>query len=110
MSQPEQNDPLDALLRDQNPYLKDDGFTARVIATLPARRRSLAWLRPTLLLGSSVVGAFLAVRWLPWESLPSLDLSTVLSFNTPALLPWVAVFSVAGALVWAAMVAIPWED
>ena len=50
MNPPEENDPVDALLREQNSYVEDGGFTARVIQSLPRRRR--AWLRPVILLGA----------------------------------------------------------
>ena len=38
MNLPETNDPLDALLREQNLYVEDNGFTMRVISALPRRR------------------------------------------------------------------------
>jgi hypothetical protein len=79
MNQTEDKDPLDALLREQNTHIDDDGFTGRVLAALPPRRR--AWLRPTVLLGATAIGSALAVRWLPWESLSTPDLSALLSLN-----------------------------
>ena len=36
---------LDRQLREAVPYINDDGFTARVIARLPAARREPQWLR-----------------------------------------------------------------
>jgi hypothetical protein len=51
------------LLREQDKYIEDNGFTARVVAALPRRRR--AWLRPVLLLGAVAIGSVLAVLWLP---------------------------------------------
>jgi hypothetical protein len=51
------------LLREQDKYIEDNGFTARVVAALPCRRR--AWLRPVLLLGAVAIGSVLAVLWLP---------------------------------------------
>src|SRR5208283_278691 len=68
MNPPESNDPLDALLREQDSYIEDNGFTARVVAALPRRRR--AWLRPGFLLGAVTIGSVLAVGWLPWGNLP----------------------------------------
>ncbi len=35
----EHPDPLDALLRESEAHIPDDGFTARVLAALPPRRR-----------------------------------------------------------------------
>jgi hypothetical protein len=108
MNPPETNDPLDALLREQNQYVEDDGFTTRVIKILPRRRRM--WLRPALLLGATAVGSALAVLWLPWGNLPVLDLSAFLSPNSQVLLPWVLVFAVVGSLIWSVMAALQWED
>jgi hypothetical protein len=108
MKSPEENDPLDALLREQNSYVDDGGFTAHVIQSLPRRRR--AWLRPVFLLGATVIGSVLAVLWVPWRSLPALDLAAFLSPNPQVLLPWVLVVSVVGALLWSAVAAVQWED
>ena len=108
MSQPDEKDPMGVLLREQNPYVNDDGFTRRVVAALPRRR--CAWLRPTLLLGAAAIGWVLAILWLPWKNLPPLDLSALLSLNSQVLMPWVLVLSVAASLVWAVMAAVEWED
>jgi len=108
MSPPEEKDPLDVLLREQSAYVNDDGFTGRVIAKLPRRRRT--WLQPVLLLGATAIGSTLALWWLPWESLPPLDASAVLSLNSQVLWPWMMVLLVAGSLVWAALAAIQWDD
>jgi hypothetical protein len=108
MNRPEDNDPLDALLREQNPHIDDNGFTGRVLAALPRRRRT--WLRPLILLGSAVIGSALAVRWLPWENLSMPDLPALLSLNSQVLLPWLLVLSVAASLALAVMAAVQWED
>jgi|ERR1017187_977194 hypothetical protein len=108
MSQPEDKDPIDALLREQHAYIEDDGFTTRVLAALPPRRRT--WLRPILLLGATAIGSALAIQWLPWENLSSLDASALLSLNSQALLPWLLVLSVAASLTWAVIAAVQWED
>jgi hypothetical protein len=108
MNSPEPKDPLDTLLCEQNPYIEDNGFSARVIAALPRRRR--AWLRPVLLLVATAVGTVLAERWLPFENLPPLDLAALSSANSQALLPWILVVSVVGSLVWSAVTALEWQD
>jgi hypothetical protein len=71
---PEASDPLDALLRESAVHLPDDGFTARVLTSLPPRRRydglrlavfAAAWLAGVLVLlrhapaASTAVTAFL---------------------------------------------------
>ncbi len=108
MNPPEEKDPIDTQLREQEMYVNDDGFTARVVAALPPRRRT--WLRPVLLLGATAIGSALAARWLPWENLSPPDLSALLSLNSQALLPWLLVLSVTASLVWAVIAAVQWED
>jgi len=108
MSPSEEKDPLDVLLQEQNAYIDDDGFTRRVMAQLPPRRRTR--LRPVLLLGVTVVGSALALRWLPWQTLPPLDAAAFLSLNTQVLWPWLSVILVAGSLVWAVVAAVQWDD
>jgi hypothetical protein len=107
MNAPEENDSIDALLREQNAYVEDDGFTARVIKSLPRRR---VWLRPALLLGATAIGSVLAILWVPWGNLPVLDSSALLSPSPQVLLPWVLVFAVAGSLIWSTVAALQWED
>ena len=48
-------DPLDALLREADEYIPDEGFTARVVTSLPPRRRSRA--RFSLILTALLIGA-----------------------------------------------------
>lgn len=61
------NDPLERLLRDDaRRQVPDDGFTARVLGALPARRpRPMPWLKPLLVLGSAALGCVLAVLLSP---------------------------------------------
>ena len=47
---------LDRQLRDAVPYINDDGFTSRVIASLPAARREPRWLRALIVLGLALLG------------------------------------------------------
>ena len=108
MNQPEKDDPVETMLQEQNQYVSDDGFTARVIAALPRRRR--AWLRPTVLLGAAAIGSVLAGWWLPWGSLPPLDLSALLSLDFRALMPWMSMLLVVGSIVWAVIAALQWDD
>ena len=108
MNQPEKADPLEAMLREQDTYINDDGFTARVMAALPRRRRT--WLRPIILLGAAWIGTALAIRWLPWESLPAPDLSALLSLDTKVTIPWMSVLLVAASITWAVLAAVQWDD
>jgi hypothetical protein len=91
-------DPLDQLLREQNAYVDDNGFTARVLESLPRRKRFR--FRPVILLMAIVVNAVLAIRWLPWKELPLLDLSVVTDRDMQLLLPWLLFALVVGSLVW----------
>ena len=108
MSAPEENDPLDALLREQNVYVDDAGFTARVVQALPCRRQT--WVRPLILTIAIIISSVLAVLWLPWKNLPPLNVSDLTAPNSPMLLPWILVISVVGSLVWSLCALIPRED
>jgi hypothetical protein len=89
-------------------YIEDGGFTARIIKILPHRRRR--WLRPALLLGATAIGSVLAIFWVPWGSLPALDLSALLSPNPQVLLPWALAVAVIGSLIWSTVAALGGED
>jgi hypothetical protein len=109
MNTPEDNgDQLDALLREQNHYVDDNGFTARVMKVLPRRRRNSFGL--AVKLGAVVIGSVLALRWLPLKNLPPLEMTNWFSANPNVLLPWLTVLVVAAALVWGAVSALQWED
>ena len=62
---------IDRLLRDDaRGALPDDGFTARVMAALPAPAAlPRAWLQPALVFGSAALGCVLAVALAPGGSL-----------------------------------------
>jgi hypothetical protein len=52
---------LDRQLREAAPYIDDDGFTARVMARLPAVPRSEPqWLRAMVVLGLALIGTGIA--------------------------------------------------
>ena len=51
---------LDRQLREAAPYIDDAGFTARVMASLPAARREPQWLRMAILLGLTLLGVGVA--------------------------------------------------
>lgn len=108
MNRPENNDSLDALLQEENRYVPDDGFTKRVVMSLP-RRRSPLWPM-FLLLGAAIIGSIAAALWLPWSHLPPLSASAFISPDSKVLLPWLTVCLVAASLAWATIAAIQWED
>jgi hypothetical protein len=51
---------LDRQLREAVSYINDDGFTARVIARLPAPRSESRWLRTIIVLGLALLGTVVA--------------------------------------------------
>jgi hypothetical protein len=53
-------DALDRQLREAVPYVDDAGFTARVLARLPAPQRELQSVRGAILLGLTLLGSALA--------------------------------------------------
>jgi hypothetical protein len=55
-----EEDPLDRQLREAAPYIDDDGFTARVMAKLPALRREPRSLRGIILVAITALGSAIA--------------------------------------------------
>jgi len=101
-------DPIDALLREQNDYIDDAGFTAQVVKKLPRRRSR--WLRPVVMLSAVGIGLVLALHWLPLNNLPLLDLSLLFTPEANILLPWTTVLIVAASLLLGAISAFARED
>ena len=60
MNELEQEEWLDRQLREAVPYIDDDGFTARVMASLPVTRREPLWLRAMIVLGLALIGTAMA--------------------------------------------------
>ena len=54
------DDTLDQQLREAVPYINDDGFTTRVIASLPAVRHEPRWLRAMIVVGLALLGSGVA--------------------------------------------------
>jgi hypothetical protein len=103
----ETHDPIDKLLREQDTHVADDGFTSGVIAVLP-RRRPL--LPRVILLSAVVAGAVASACWLPWQSLPPLDYTKIVTSDPRILSAWLPFLAVAVALVSAALIALRRED
>lgn len=59
VTDPGDNDWLDARLRDEAVYIDDDGFTARVVQQLPASRQSRS-RRAVILLGVTLIACVVA--------------------------------------------------
>ena len=107
---PETNDPLDALLREADVYIPDDGFTARVIAVLPRRRRR-PWLRLAVLSVATLAGAGLAAWQLPSGSalLAAIPRSvTAFQWQTATML--LPILAALGALGWGVFAMVNEEE
>jgi hypothetical protein len=102
------NDRLDALLRESEEYIPDNGFTGRVLKNLPARR-SRRWYRLAALSAALLIGMGLAAWWSPemfglicgtWKQPSALSWQTVLGFApliaALASLGWVLVAVASG--------------
>lgn len=97
---PEAHDPLDALLREADDYVSDDGFTQRVLTQLPAPRRQTT-LRPMLLSAAVLIGATLTLWLCPTSDLElTLLLKNWSAWNWNTLLTVVPVLAVLGSLSW----------
>lgn len=106
MNPSDSNDPLEALLREQNHYIEDNGFSARVMAALPQRRRRGS-LRSALLLGATAIGYVLAILWVPWNVL---NPAALLSLSGQALLAYGLLVAIFGSLLWGVIAALGWEE
>jgi len=103
MNAPEIPDPIDKLLREQDTYLADDGFTRRVMAGVTVRKR---FFGPRIILFVAiVVGILMAVFWMPWSNLPPLDYTQIFSDNSKVLSAWLPVFAV-GVVLGSAILAL----
>lgn len=72
------SDWLDPMLREQNEYIADDGFTSRVMKSLPVRRR--CELRTPIVLGSAFLPAFVAFFVFPGAQYLVGAVSNILAF------------------------------
>jgi hypothetical protein len=98
---PERPDPFDTLLRESEAHIPDNGFTARVIAVLPPRRR-FDPLRLALFAAAWLAGAAILVLHAP--AVASTTTAFLLHARHGELAPLLTlaptVFA-AGCLVWA---------
>ena len=111
MPPPETNDPLDTLLRENDAYVDDNGFTSRVMASLPRRRRSC--LRPVILFSTTLLSLALLVWWLPSlkDNLGAVtDGEIVINLNAQSLLTLGALFISVVAIGWGFFTAVKSED
>jgi hypothetical protein len=104
------NDPLDALLREADEYIPDNGFTARILQNLPARR-SRRWSRFAVLSAALLIGMALAVLQAP--AMFGVFFATL---KQPSLLNWQTVVGFAplmaalASLVWILVAVASGED
>lgn len=101
-------DPIDKLLREQDSYVEDDGFTKRVVAALPRRRQPV--LSRIILFAVVIAGTAMAVYWMPWKNLPPLDFTQVSSADSKVLSAWLPFVIVGVALASAAIAAVRREE
>jgi len=107
---PEANDPLDALLREADVYIPDNGFTARVVAALPRRRRH-SWLRLGVLSVATLAGAGLAAWQLPSGSaLLTAIPRSVTAFHWQTATALLPIFAALGALGWGVFAMVNEEE
>jgi hypothetical protein len=101
MNEQEPIDALDLLLREQDAHIDDHGFTRRVLAALPRRRR-LA-LRSIILLTAIVIG-FAVTAWsFPTSEILAAARLDSSSITTASLSALAAALAAIGSLVWGAV-------
>jgi hypothetical protein len=99
MEQVNQEDWLERELREEAPYIDDEGFTARVLQQLPSPRRRHDLLRAAILLGMTLFASLLAYVVSGGGRFVSVTLERLAAL--PAL--WVFVVALASSLVIAAV-------
>lgn len=110
MNDPLKSDSLDALLREADEYIPDNGFTARVVRQLPSRRHP-RWRRWAVLTAALFIGVGLAV----WQS-PALFAAFNGALNARSLLHWqtllgfVPLLTVIASLTWTLFAVASEED
>jgi hypothetical protein len=107
---PDGSDPLDAVLRETDDYIPDNGFTARVLQNLPARR-SRRWSRFAVLSAALLIGMALAA-----SQAPAMFGVFFATLKQPSLLNWQTVLAFAplmaalASLVWMLVAVASGED
>ena len=102
MNEQREEDWLDAKLRDDVPYIDDDGFTSRVVQQLPVRRqRSKA--RAVILAGMTLLAAAIAFlvaggrsfafEMLGWAAVMPLSVLYIITIGCGLLVTAVAVYA-----------------
>ncbi len=66
---------LDELLNEEEPYIDDTGFTRSMLDKLPPARSRPEWLKPAVLITSTVLASTLAVVFLPDSSVMTTKIS-----------------------------------
>lgn len=97
-----QTDKLAALfadMRQSEPYLPDDGFTAHVMARLPKPRELPDWQKNGILLAFTALGSAIAAWTLPVDAIIGFSLANLLSLPVIGA-TGVAMFLLSGAIVW----------
>lgn len=104
------SDPLDALLRDAEGYIPDNGFTARVMKSLPSRRRR-DWRRFIVLSVSLLAGTgLIAWQYPAVVSAVSEVLNPASASACPMLIVLAPVLAALASLAWGVYAIISDED
>ena len=107
---PQEQDPLDALLREADEYIADGGFTARVVRALPARRRRPVWRIAVLATALLICAGLAAWALPPAGAILNLARFGVGNLQVNFLLALVPVLAAVGCLVWGALSLANEED
>jgi len=102
------NDWLEDALKHDDRYIDDAGFTARVVAALPPRRKR-AWLRSLVISATSVAGLALALWLLPNENYLVAGFVQLLRARTFSAIPVLPVLLIA-VMFWSTIAAAASES
>lgn len=93
------NDWLEDALRQEDRYLNDAGFTARVVAALPVQQKR-SRVRPLIIAGTALAGLFVALFVLPSQGALANDFVQLIRARSLGAVPLLPVV-VMGLLFWA---------
>lgn len=99
MTQTDKLEALFATMRQSEPYLPDDGFTARVITRLPKVRELPEWQKNGILLAFTALGSAIAAWMLPVDAIIGFSLANLLTLPVIGAIG-AAMFLLSGAIVW----------
>ena len=108
MSEKPNQDWLEQILRREQPYINDQGFTTRVVAALPAKHKSTVW-KPVLLTTMALIGGVIAIVAMNGDQYLSQSFARLLAARSLSAIPLAPVVVIA-LVFWYALAGVASEN